>query len=288
MFRIFSIAQVPNSRIPNKAPVVLDGQALFEVGKFKEFSAEERASIINQALIDTVKSDKNISIEVIKIGEEVTIRNTSSDLHLLSITQEDFISAATIDEQATKWKRVLEEALQKAQKERTTIYKSKALFDTISVILVAITLHISLRFFRKLSSHKLSNLLNSQPIFQSWHKLLLRVKRLSILGLQSIIWIAALFYTTNLFPETRSWRYWLLYWLDSPSISLGDQSYSPLEIVFLLSLTLAVWFFVRVFTNSLKYYVLRQIGAEQAIQEIIAVFLQYVLTFLALIILWQS
>ena len=283
-----SIAQVPNSRIPNKAPVVLDGQALFEVGKFKEFSAEERASIINQALIDTVKSDKNISIEVIKIGEEVTIRNTSSDLHLLSITQEDFISAATIDEQATKWKRVLEEALQKAQKERTTIYKSKALFDTISVILVAITLHISLRFFRKLSSHKLSNLLNSQPIFQSWHKLLLRGKRLSILGLQSIIWVAALFYTTNLFPETRSWRYWLLYWLDSPSISLGDQSYSPLEIVFLLSLTLAVWFFVRVFTNSLKYYVLRQIGAEQAIQEIIAVFLQYVLTFLALIILWQS
>ncbi len=45
-----SIAQVANSIVPNKAPVVLDGQVLFEVGNLGIFSAKERARKINQAL----------------------------------------------------------------------------------------------------------------------------------------------------------------------------------------------------------------------------------------------
>ncbi len=45
-----SIAQVVNSRVPNKAPVVLDGQVLFEVGNFGIFPAKERAIKTNQAL----------------------------------------------------------------------------------------------------------------------------------------------------------------------------------------------------------------------------------------------
>ena len=279
-----SIAQVANSRVPNKAPVVLDGQVLFEVGNFGIFSAKERARKINQALIDTVKSSNSITIEVVEVDKQVTIRDSSNKRHLLTITQADIISAATPYDQAIIWEERLKKALQKAQKERTTIYQSKALLTTIVVVLLTVTLYLILRFFRRFISRKISNLFSSQVRFQSWNKLLIRWENLTILGLQFIIWIATLFYTINLFPQTRSW----LYWLNSPIINLGNKSYSPLEIVFLLSLTVAVWFIVRFFTNSFKYYVLRQIGAEQEIQEIIAVFIQYVFTFLALIILWQS
>ncbi len=283
-----SLAQVLDVRIPNKAPVMLDGQVIFEVSNFGIFSAQERAKTINQALIDTVESSNKITIEVVEVDDQVTIRDSSSKRHLLTVTQADIISAATPYNQAIIWEERLKKALQKAQNERTPIYKTRALFTAIIVIFLAIVLHIGLRFFRRFSYRKLNNLFNSQPRLQSWNKSLIRWEKITILGLQTIIWIVALFYTTNLFPQTRSWLYWLFYWLNSPSVSLGNKFYSPVEIVFLLSLTLVVWFIVKLLTNSFKYYVLRQIGAEQAIQEIIAVFMQYVLTFLALIILWQS
>ncbi|MEM9274718.1 MAG: mechanosensitive ion channel domain-containing protein [Cyanobacteria bacterium P01_F01_bin.143] len=279
----FTLAQVPN-----KAPVVLDGQVLFEVGDFGIFSARERAGKINQALIDTVRANKEIAIEVVELDNQATIRDSSNQRHLFTITQADIISAATPYEQALQWEKTLKEALQKAQQERTAIYRSKALFATLGAIFIAIAFHLSLRFIRRFSTKKISNLLQAQPRFRSWNKFLIRWEKLTILALQIIVWLGCLFYAINLFPQTRNWLYWLFYWLNSPSISLGEKSYSPLAIVFLLSLTVVVWFIVRFLTNSFKYYVLRQVGADQEIQEIIAVCLQYILTFLALIILWQS
>ena len=272
------------AQVPSKAPVVLDGQVLFEVGDFGIFSAEERANKINQALIKTVKSENNVSIEVVKSDEQVTIRDSANKQHLLTITQADIISAATTYDQAIIWQGRLKQALQQAQQERTTIYQSKALFTTIIVFFSTVTTYIILRFLRKLIVRKTKNLFRSQVRFKSWNKLLIRWQNITILGLQFIVLIIALFYTINLWPQTRSW----LYWLNYPTLNLGNQSYSPLEIVYLLSLTVAIWFIVRILINGFKYYVLRQIGADQEIQEIIAVFLQYIVTFLALIILWQS
>ncbi|ELS03357.1 small-conductance mechanosensitive channel [Xenococcus sp. PCC 7305] len=276
------------AQLPNKAPVVLDGQVLFEVGDFGIFSAKERAKKINQALIDAVRSEKEIAIEVVELDNQATIKDSANDQHLFTITQADIISAPTPYAQAIMWEGQLKQALQKAQQERSNLYRSKALFTSVGVFFLAITLHLGLRFLRRFSSYKISQLLRSQPKLQLWNKFLIGWEKLSILGLQSLIWLACLFYITNLFPQTRSWLYWLLYWLNSPSINLGDKSYSPWEIVFLLSLTVVVWFVVKFLTNAFKYYVLRQIGAEQEIQEIIAVFIQYIATFLALIILWQS
>lgn len=278
------IPDLSRAQVPSKAPVVLDGQILFEVGSFGIFSAQERANKINQALIDTVKPENKIAIEVVELDNQVTIRNSSNKQHLLTITQADIISAATTYDQAIIWQERLKNALQKAQQERTTIYQSKALLTAIVVFISTFTLYIVLRSFRKFISRKTSNLFGSQVKFQPWNKLLIRWQNITILGLQFIIWIIALFYTINLWPQTRSW----LYWLNSPTVNFGDQSYSPLEIVYLLCLTAAVWFIVKVLTNAFKYYVLRQIGADQEIREIIAVFLQYIFTFLALIILWQS
>ena len=279
-----SLAQVSTPEVSSKAPVVLDGKVLFEVGEFGIFSAVERANKINQALIDVVNSDENITIEVVEVDKQVTIQDISSQRHLLTITQADIISAATTYAQAIIWEKRLRQALQQAQKERTTIYRSRALLTTIVVFLSTVILYIVLRFFRKFIAYKTSNFLGSQARLQSWSKLIIRWENLAILSLQFIIWISALFYIINLWPQTRSW----LYWLNSPLLNFGNKYYSPLEIVFLLILTVAVWFFIRVLTNSFKYYVLRQIDTEQEIKEIIAVCLQYIFTFLALIILWQS
>ena len=285
------ICCIPNlslAQVPNKAPVVLDGQVLFEVGDFGIFSARERAGKINQALIDTVRANKEITIEVVELDNQATIRDSANQRHLLTITQADIISAATPYRQAIQWENALKEALQKAQQERTAIYRSKALFATLGTIFLAIALHLGLRFIGRFSTKKISNLLQAQPRLRSWNKFLIRWEKLTILSLQILVWLSCFFYAINLFPQSRNWLYWLFYWLNSPSISLGEKSYSPLAIVFLLSLTVVVWLIVRFLTNSFKYYVLRQIGAEQEIQEIIATFIQYILTFLALIILWQS
>lgn len=56
----------------------------------------------------------------------------------------------------------------------------------------------------------------------------------------------------------------------------------------LLGLTVSVWLIIRAFTNLFKYYVLKKTGAEAGIQDVISVLVQYIFTFLGLIILWQS
>ncbi len=182
------------------------------------------------------------------------------------------------------WKDSIQKALNRGQKERTASYQTQALLITIFVIFIAITLHLGMQFFRSLSSRQIVKLLNQQTRLKSWHKLFIQWWQITLLGVQLGIWIFTFIYTTNLFPQTRSWRYWL----NSPLISLGSKSYSAWELIFLLGLTVALWFIIRAFTNIFKYYVLKKTITESGIQDLIAVLLQYIFTFLGLIILWQS
>ncbi|HAG80944.1 MAG TPA: mechanosensitive ion channel protein MscS, partial [Cyanobacteria bacterium UBA12227] len=62
-----SSAQVPLVNDNNKAPVVLDGRVLFEIGNFgNNYTAAKRADSINKALAEEVRSPKLADIEVIQ------------------------------------------------------------------------------------------------------------------------------------------------------------------------------------------------------------------------------
>lgn len=277
-------AQAVDTNNKSKAPVVLDGQVLFQVANFGVFSAKERAEKIHQALIDTVKSSDSIVIDLVEVDQEITIQNTANKRHLLTVTQADVISAASPYNQALLWKSRLQEVLSKAKQERTQTYQSKALLLSVGILVAAMLITLSLQFFRGSIARQLTRLLNQQKKLNSWHKIAIHWWQTIFFVIQLGIWIFAFVFTTNLFPQTRSWRYLV----NSPLVSFGSKSYSALELLLLLGLTVSVWLIIRAFTNLFKYYVLKKTGAEAGIQDVIAVLVQYIFTFLGLIILWQS
>ncbi|MDJ0572876.1 MAG: mechanosensitive ion channel [Pleurocapsa sp. MO_192.B19] len=277
-------AQAIDTNNQSKAPVLLDGQVLFEVANFGIFPAKERADQINQALIDTVKFSKKITIDLVKVEREITLQNTADRRHLLTVTQADVISAASPYNQAIFWKPRIQEALNKAKKERTKTYQTKALLSSFLIFVALMAIHLGLQFLRGFISRYFTQLLNQKTKLKSWHKIVIYWWQIILLGIQVGIWIFAFVYITNLFPQTRSWRYWLT----SPLIHLGSKSYSSLELLLLLALTVATWFIVRFFTRVFRFYILKRTGAEQSIQDVIAILIQYIFTFLGLIILWQS
>ena len=149
---------------------------------------------------------------------------------------------------------------------------------------MAIAIHLSIQFIRSYSSRHIAKTSKKQTKSNSWHKLVIQWCQFVLLGFQLAIWICAFIYITNLFPQTRSWRYWL----NSPLINLNSKSYSALELLLLLGLTVLTWFVIRTITKLLKHYILKKTITESATQDIIAIALQYTFTFLGLIILWQS
>ncbi|MEM7591105.1 MAG: mechanosensitive ion channel domain-containing protein [Cyanobacteria bacterium P01_A01_bin.83] len=269
---------------PQKAPIVLDGQVLFRVGSFGNFSAQERAAQINQALINTVQSPMPIKIGLIEVDEQITIQNTSDKKHLLTVTKSDVITAATPYNQALLWVNDIQKVVDRGQKERTATYQSKAFLTAFLVIFIAIALHLIVQLLRSFSSQHLAKISQKPNKLNFGNRFIAQWCQFILLPVQLGIWIYAVIYITNLFPQTRSWQYRL----NSPLISLGTETYSALEILLLLGLTVATWFVIRGVINLLKYYILKKTISEPAIQDVIAICLQYIFTALGLIILWQS
>lgn len=280
----FAYGQTTNFNTPSKAAVVVDGQVIFTVGKFGIFSAEERAEQINQSLIDTLSSAKDITIDIVIVDQQITIQNTSSKRHLLTVTQSDVITAANPYNQALLWKNKIQKTLDRGQKERTAVYKSKASFMAFLAAFMAIAIHIVIQFMRGFSYRRMLKISIKQTTISYWHRLFIQWCQFILLAFQLGIWVYVFFHITNLFPQTRIWRYWL----NSPLISFDSKSYSALQLLLLVALTVVTWFVIRTITNLLKHFILKKTISEPAIQDVIAICLRYIFTALGLIILWQS
>ena len=276
------VIDTPNTS--NKAPIMLDGQVLFTVGDFGEFSAQQRAEQINQSLMETMKSPEVIEINLVKVGEQITIQNTHNQQHLLTVTPADIVPGANPLQQALLWKNNIQQVVDQGQKQRTKSYQSKLVVITLLVILTAIAIHLLLQFLRRLSFHYLAKTAPTNSKLSLWNQLVVQGYQLGLLALQLGVWIYALIYTTNLFPQTRSWHYWL----NSPLINFGTKSYSALEILLLFGLTVALWLIVKTVTNLLKHYILKKTITDSAIRDVIALTIQCIVTILGLVILWQS
>ena len=284
---ISSLAQTP-AQDTEKAAVVVDGKVLFEVGNFGNFTAATRADRINAALEKELLSPKPVALEKVQNNQQTIIRSSTSDRTLVTLTQADVTPDTTLEDQVSDWQEQIKYALQVGKLERSQAYQQQALLFSIGVLLATLAIHFGLGFAGKRLYRYLDRWL-SQPAFslqarEHPAKLFLRVARL---GLEIGLWTAIIFYISDLFPQTRSWRYQLFHFLDSPVITLGETKYSALQLLLLPAFTIGLWFAVSSFTRLFKSYLLRRTGAEPRVQEVIAVVTQYVLTFLGLIVLLQ-
>lgn len=290
-----SFAQTSPINPNQKAPVVLNGRVLFQVGAFNNYTAQERATEINKVLANVARSHEPVTIQVEQGEGRTIIRAQPNDTYIMSVTEGDVIQALTPLPQAQIWQEILERELAQTQFERSRLYVRQALGFVVGAILIAIAIHLGLQFLGKWLSHRL-RLWLGQPTssLHNWEEPTQFMVSLARLGLQGGLWIAIAYYVTDLFPTSRIWRYELfdviakLFGiLNAPAISLGDTKYSALALLLLVSLTICLWFAVSSITKLFKFYVLAHTGAEPRVQEVITVLTQYVLTFLGFIILLQ-
>ncbi|MBD1999572.1 mechanosensitive ion channel [Leptolyngbya sp. FACHB-541] len=282
------IAQVPLATQTVKAPVVVDGVELFQIGRSGNLTAVERAEIINEALRQEVRSAEPTDIRVERDDKLTIIRSEASNRNLITVTDGDVTTGINPLSQATLWRSDIEAALRRGQLERSPAYFRQAAIFSAVVLVVAIAFHLGLRFLGKWLSHRLSDWLGDpDALFHPRERSARLFLQLALLGIQIGLWSAVAFYVTDLFPEMRGLRYSLLNFLNTPIVGLGEGNYSALQLLLLLALTVGLWFAVSAVTRLFRFYILSRTGAELRIQDVIAILTQYTLAFLGLIVLLQ-
>ena len=271
-----------------KAPVVVDGRILFEVGASGNFTAQQRAEKYNAILGQEVRSQQPVEIEVDITDTTITIQNKASERDPLTVTLADVIPGISPLNQAYQWRLAIEDALKQGQWERTPSYRRQALIIVAGVLLAAVFIQFGLRFLNRWISLQLRQWLDRPTLpLHDWESSSRLLLQLTFLGLQAGLWGAVCFYISDVFPGLRIWRYQLGNFLTSPILPLGENNYSARALLLLLASIVALWFLVSALTRFLRAYVLRQTGADPALQEVITTLTKYILAFLGLIVLLQ-
>ncbi len=297
-----------------KANIVVDGNVLFSIGSFGNHGAAERAEKINEALkraiayprhfviakpentkltIDTPGKDKNDE-EITPQDQQANLQNQQTnislgDLHLLTVTWEDVITAANTEDQAREWRPLIERAIEIARYERTSEYLSHAWILAGSALLIAIGFFAAVFALKKWLTSQFNHWFASpSSSLHPWEQPAKLLLNLAVLGLQIGLTIAISYYIIDLFPQSRSWTYQLITSIVSPFIPIGDKTFSVLEILFLLAFTIGLWFAIGTLTRLFRSYILAQTGANHGMQEVLTIFFRYLLTFVGLIIILQA
>lgn len=272
--------------LSRKAPIVLDGRELFYVGGLKGFTAAERTAFANQVLRDQMKrtpSDKQLRVWRLERRSLLTLRVTgAAGSHLLTLTEQDLMAGMTIEEQAERWTIELQEALDKAQYERTNAYRQQMAGRILLWGLAVSGLYLLLRWRqRRLRRHR--------DIAPMWRRLWAETGHVLV---QWGAWLGFAVWVTGLFPEVRSMRYPMLEFLKdtftSNVVTLGGQGYSVLEVGKILALMLVLWLVVRGLTRLFRARVLQVVGAGREVQDAIALLIQISLTGLGLLVMLQA
>ena len=104
----------------DKAPVMLDGRTLFEVGESGTWSPSQRAAEINRILRAAAIDPEPVNLVLAEHDGHPTIR--MGDWHLLTVTDSDVLPGMDAGEQAQRWLQIVEAALLQARSERTAAY----------------------------------------------------------------------------------------------------------------------------------------------------------------------
>ncbi|MBF2047143.1 MAG: mechanosensitive ion channel [Elainella sp. C42_A2020_010] len=289
-----SAAQTTNptaSRIANQATVVLDGQPLFQISSSEQFSAEERARLINVQLREAVQSSQPIQVQLETRNQMPVI--LLNNRHLLTVTNRDAELGYTADEQAALWTEQLQDALSQAQTERSSSYLQQMALVAVAVLALAAGLHWCLGWLHRQASRSAQQWIESsdQAGDQGVTKTSRLLLKLLLLLTRTGVWIIAILYITNQFPLTRQWSYQITAVLISsftaPVLSLGRNFYSVTDLLILLGLMLALIIAAGMVTNIIRSRVLSLAGIGRGPQEAIAVITKYTLITIGALVLLQ-
>ncbi len=269
--------------------VTVDGRQLFEVSEAGQFSAESRAADANLILREAVRFPDSVKVEIVETNQLPVILVNSR--HLLTVTQEDTPTGRTKQEQAKIWAQRISEAIQQGQVERRASYFWQAISLTILSVLAAIALHLLLGWVWRYWLRRLVPREVNHPETGAQPKGIELFLKLTLLVVRSLLWIAIAIYITDLFPFTREWsrRIANILWmsLTSPVISIGESSYSVINIIIFISLFFGVLAIAGTLTNLLRSRVLNMTNVSRGVQESIAVGIQYSLIFIGTVLLLQ-
>jgi potassium-dependent mechanosensitive channel len=269
--------------------ITLDGRQLFEVNEAGQFSAESRAADANLILKQAVRSIEPVKVEVVESNQLPVIR--VNNRHLLTVTQQDTPTGRTTQEQAQIWTQRITEAIQQGQQERNVSYFWKAILLTFLSVLGTFILHKVLGWiWRYWLRQKFPRDANN-PETGERPKSIELFLQLTLTVVRAGLWLGTLIYITDLFPLTREWSQritnLLLMSITSPVISLGNSSYSVINILILICLFFGLLAITGAVTNLLRSRVLSITNVSRGFQDLIAVIINYSLIFIGTVVLLQ-
>lgn len=301
-------ALFPNSMTvsDDTAPVVVDGRSIFRVTDTSTDSATERAEFISDGLQQFAQAEQQpeIKVERIEPGRLATLWLGYPSLEEVdnsfsfTVTQVD-MSAGSVSpsDQAQQWANQLKNTFLESKQQRQNRYIRSHLWEVPFVpLLAAITHWLSGILWRNyltqfLRAAAMDGDVPSPGEREKFTTVTLFLNA-TLLLLRLGIWIGALLYTADLFPNTRQISYRIISYLNesftSKTIPIGTSPISILEIFQVLGLVLLVTVAARIISNVLKRRILLETGINRGVQEAIAIILRYSLIFIGCIVVLQA
>lgn len=287
------------AQTPAQASIVLDGRQLFQISNSGQYSALERANLINSQLKNAVKFDQPIQVKIEQRNQLPTI--LLNNRYLLTVTEQDPVLGSTANEQASIWSEQIQQALQQAQFERTTTYLRRTNLVAVGILLLTAILswllgcikhHLLQKALQRLTPPT-EGASDSGGIkaLEFFFQLVLAIARIGL-------WVGVVLYITNLFPFTRQESYQITNILvtsfTSPIFTVGKNPYSITELVILIGLLFGLVIFAGTATNLLRSRLLNFAGINRSAQEAMsttgcayAIITKYGLIFIGTLVILQ-
>ena len=215
-----------------------------------------------------------------------------------TVTAGDTTDTLTPIAQAQIWAGKLQETFAQAQVQRTETYIRNNLWQIPIVPVIAAIAHwLAGILWRNYLTHfmRTATADNPRPTAKGRSEQLTTISlflNATLLLLRLGIWIGALLYTTNLFPDTRKVSYRLISQLNEyftlDTIPLGNNPVSILDIFRVLILVLLVNVIARILANVLKRRILQETGINRGVQEAIAILIRYSFVVIGCIVVLQA
>ncbi|NJO44483.1 MAG: mechanosensitive ion channel [Oscillatoriales cyanobacterium RM2_1_1] len=274
------------------ASVALDGRTIFKVSNSEEFDAQQRASLINSELKETLESEQSVLVRVEQGDRLPTL--WLNDQYLMTVTERDSQAGYTVEEQARIWAGLLQQSINQGLRERSIPFIKKASIRALAILAWAFVLHWLIRQIWNGVIHRLLRRFWPLSDSQDTHQASRSLNLISSLGLTSArlgLWVAVILYIANQFPLSRRLSYQfggtLTSTFTSGIIAFGDRSYTIIDLLILGSLIWGLVLTTKLAADMLRSRVLSIAGISRGAQEIISVSVRYVLIIIGVIVLLQ-
>ena len=278
------------TKVETKAAIAIDDRAIFQVSGTNGLSAQERAEAINFELRLAIESPSSPKVEIKQRDESPVIY--LNDRYLLTVTPLDTTDENSVEQQANIWQQELEQAIEAAQKTRNPQHiQEKSILAVIILVVVFATDKILSLLKNYSFSDAIAKLLPGiDPAHLESPNLGLLFKTKLILA-RIILWLATVYWLTGLFPQSQPWRNKVINLLGgsfkTSLFTLGDRSYSLVDLLILGGLFWGLFIATQTFTTLLRTRVLNQTRMSRGSQEVIFVIVKYSLISFGTIILLQ-